>query len=99
LAIDVSRTFMKTASDSAIVPITSVVPVSGGNSGGLDAGAGPDAVTAAGPAGGGGVPDELSPLLMSAMLAQPDLWMRSALARAGVISTGNQAAFSSMRVK
>src|SRR5258708_3107415 len=38
-AIDVSRTFMKTASDSATVPIARVVPLSGANSPGRAGGA------------------------------------------------------------
>ncbi len=43
LAIDVSSTFMKVASDSAIVPSTSVEPVSGGSATGVPRGGTPAA--------------------------------------------------------
>src|SRR5215831_21237013 len=43
LAIDVSRTFMNVASDSATVPSASVAPVSGGGAAGAPSGAPPPA--------------------------------------------------------
>src|SRR5581483_12331076 len=64
LAIDVSSTFMNTASDSATVPIASFAPVSGGSSAGrATAGVGRD----------GGKAPLFSPVLTSAMMVQSDV--------------------------